>query len=159
MGQAIPPISAVINRFELARGSLLLLPKWEGGLGPRCPKSVCPPFKPSGLFWKLHFWNQETKLQYLHYQLCQYIDFHLDSISSLVWFTMWKIQTLQPTDWVWLLNILLVIMASWRHANWYWRVQTTKIPWIIMVEHQKMLHCVKNILKYRNCLSHSYVCK
>ena len=49
-----PPVSAVINRFELACGCLLLLPKWEGRLGPRCPKTVCPPFKPSGLFWNLH---------------------------------------------------------------------------------------------------------
>ena len=51
--QALSPILAV--RFKLARGSLLLLPKWEEGLGPWCPKMVCPPFKPNELFWKLHF--------------------------------------------------------------------------------------------------------
>ena len=85
MGQAIPPILAVINRFELAHGCLLLLLKWEGRLGLWCPKTVCPSLKPSGSFWKLHFWNQQIKLHYLHYQLRQYIDFCLDSISSLVW--------------------------------------------------------------------------
>ena len=61
-----------------------LLPKQVEGLGPWCPKTVCPPFKPKGLFWKSHFWNQHIKLHYLHYQLHQYIGFYLDSISSLV---------------------------------------------------------------------------
>ena len=105
MGQAIPPISAIINRFELARGSLLLLPKWERGLRPWCLKMVCPLFKPSGLIWKLHFWNQETKLHYLHYQFCQYIDFHLDSISSPVWAT--------SNDFLWTRNPHI----SWFHKN------------------------------------------
>ena len=72
MDQSLPSISAEIDRFKLARGNLLLLPKWEGGLGPRCLKTVCPPFKSNGL------------LHYLRYQLCQYIDFYLDFISSLV---------------------------------------------------------------------------
>ena len=82
--EALPPISAVIkDSCELAWTYWLLL-KWEDGLGQGCPKTVCPPFKPSGLFWKLHFWNQQTKLHCLHYLLRQYIDFHLDSIYSLV---------------------------------------------------------------------------
>ena len=72
------------DSLEPAR-TYILLPKWEEGLGPQCPKTVCPPLKPNESFLKLHFWNQQTKLHYLHYQLRQYIDFCLDSISSLVW--------------------------------------------------------------------------
>ena len=80
IGHAFPPILAVIIRIEWLVGVL----KWVGWLGPGCFKTVCPMFKPRGLFWKLHFWNQQTKLHYLHCQLRQYIDFHLDSLSSLV---------------------------------------------------------------------------
>jgi len=68
MDQALLPILTVIKDFREPARIYSLLPKWERGLGPWCPKPVCPEFKPSGLFWKLQILNQQTKLHYLHYQ-------------------------------------------------------------------------------------------
>ena len=68
----------------MAHGSLLLLPKWEGGLDQKCPKNDCPPFKPSELFWKSNFWNQQEKLHYIQYLFYQSRQFQLKSISTLV---------------------------------------------------------------------------
>ena len=51
MGQALPPVSAVM----IGSNPLSLLPKQVEGLGPWYPKAVCPPFSPNGLFCKSHF--------------------------------------------------------------------------------------------------------
>jgi len=52
LGQALSTLLAVINHSHEAARTYLLVPKLKGGLGPRCPKAVCPPFKSSGLFVK-----------------------------------------------------------------------------------------------------------
>ena len=112
MDQAFPPISAVRKGFREPARTYSLLLKREGGLGLQCPKTVCPPFKPSGSFWKLHFWSQQTKLHYLHYQLLQYIKLSQDSISSLMW----------------MLNASNSLLMAFQNVTFpYKKVQTTKL--------------------------------
>jgi len=48
MGQALPPVLAVSN----GSNPLSLQPKQAGGLGPCCPKTVCPSNSPNGSFQK-----------------------------------------------------------------------------------------------------------
>ena len=50
VGQALPPVLVVTTEDW----NPSLLPKQEEWLGPCCPKTVCPPFSPSGSICKLH---------------------------------------------------------------------------------------------------------
>ena len=79
MGQALPPVSAVTN----GSNPLSLLPKQAEGLGPCCPKTVCPSNSPSGSFQKLHIPILHEKSEKMIYNIAQYSKFHLK--SSLAW--------------------------------------------------------------------------
>ena len=81
IGQALPPVSAVTN----GSNPLSLLPKQAEGLGPCCPKTVCPSNSPSGSFQKLHIPILHEKSEKMIYDIAQYSNFHLKSSSSLVW--------------------------------------------------------------------------
>ena len=101
MSQALSPVSAV-NRED---SNHFLLPKQVGGLGPCCPKTVCPSNSPSGSFQKLHIPILYEKSEKMMYDIAQYSNFHLKSSSSFVW----------PTVWV----ILMIISIYWnvRHQS------------------------------------------
>ena len=63
MGLALPPL------LVATKGSnpLSLLPKQVEGLGPWCPKTVCPSFLPSGLiqwFWIMILYKKCRKTVY-----------------------------------------------------------------------------------------------
>ena len=80
MGQALLPVQAVTN----GSNPLSLLPKQAEGLGPCCPKTVCPSNSPSGSFQKLHIPILHEKSEKMINDMAQYFNFHLKSSSSLV---------------------------------------------------------------------------
>ena len=80
MGQALPPVSAVTN----GSNPLSLLPKQAGGLGPCCPKTVCPSNSPSESFQKLHISILHEKLRESMYIKSLFFNFHLKMSCILV---------------------------------------------------------------------------
>ena len=80
MGQALPPVSAVTREDS----NHSLLPKQAGGLGPWCPKTVCPSNSPSGSFEKLYILILREKSERTIHIKAQYSNFHLKSSSTLV---------------------------------------------------------------------------
>ena len=80
MGQALPPVSVV----TIGSNPFSLLPKQVEGLDPWCPKTVCPPFLPSGLIQRFWIMILHEKCRKTVYYTTQFINFEPKLHSGLV---------------------------------------------------------------------------
>ena len=116
MGLALPPVSAVTREDS----NLSLLPKQAEGLGPCCPKTVCPSNAPSGSFQKLHISILHEKSEKMIYNTAQYSNFYLKSSPSWVWTprrqTLSYLQTFSDFDCS-IIRINVKIIAIWKSCG------------------------------------------